>query len=141
MLKRLLYIVKHCHVFIIECIIRKSMNEIVSLCYAQSHFPLNTLSHTGSVLTYTLSHRHPHPHSHRTYTPFKSRRVKNKHLTGQRSNSNTVWFNFQTHIESIIPDIYYLIINTLFTYLFTIGNFVLTVELLCLDQCCIIDNN
>jgi hypothetical protein len=29
---------------------------------------------------------------------FKSRRGKNKHLTAQRSNSNTVWFNFQTYI-------------------------------------------
>ena len=29
---------------------------------------------------------------------FKSRRGKNKNLTAQRSNSNTVWFNFQTYI-------------------------------------------
>ena len=29
---------------------------------------------------------------------FKPRRGKNKNLTGQRSNSNTVWFNFQTYI-------------------------------------------
>jgi hypothetical protein len=29
---------------------------------------------------------------------FKSRRGKNKHLSAQRSNSNTVWFNFQTYI-------------------------------------------
>jgi hypothetical protein len=28
---------------------------------------------------------------------FKSRRGKNKKLTAQRSNSNTVWFNFQTY--------------------------------------------
>jgi hypothetical protein len=27
---------------------------------------------------------------------FKSRRGKNKNMTAQRSNSNTVWFNFQT---------------------------------------------
>jgi len=27
---------------------------------------------------------------------FKSRRGKKKHLSAQRSNSNTVWFNFQT---------------------------------------------
>jgi len=27
---------------------------------------------------------------------FKSRRGKNKNLTAQRSNSNTVWFNFQS---------------------------------------------
>jgi hypothetical protein len=29
---------------------------------------------------------------------FKSRRGKNKNLTAQKSNSNTVWFNFQTYI-------------------------------------------
>ena len=29
---------------------------------------------------------------------FKSRRGKNTHLTAQKSNSNTVWFNFQTYI-------------------------------------------
>ena len=29
---------------------------------------------------------------------FKSRRGKNKNLTALRSNSNTVWFNFQTYI-------------------------------------------
>ena len=29
---------------------------------------------------------------------FKSRRGKNKHLTALKSNSNTVWFNFQTYI-------------------------------------------
>ena len=33
-----------------------------------------------------------------TWCEFKSRREKNKHLTAQRSNSNTVWFNFQTYI-------------------------------------------
>jgi hypothetical protein len=29
---------------------------------------------------------------------FKSRRGKNKNLTALKSNSNTVWFNFQTYI-------------------------------------------
>ena len=29
---------------------------------------------------------------------FKSRQGKNKNLTAQKSNSNTVWFNFQTYI-------------------------------------------
>ena len=29
---------------------------------------------------------------------FKSHRGKTKNLTAQRSNSNTVWFNFQTYI-------------------------------------------
>ena len=29
---------------------------------------------------------------------FKSRRGKNKNLTAQKYNSNTVWFNFQTYI-------------------------------------------
>jgi hypothetical protein len=29
---------------------------------------------------------------------FKSRRGKNKKLTALKSNSNTGWFNFQTHI-------------------------------------------
>jgi predicted GIY-YIG superfamily endonuclease len=29
---------------------------------------------------------------------FKSRRGKNKKLTAQKSNSNIVWFNFQTYI-------------------------------------------
>ena len=29
---------------------------------------------------------------------FKSRRGKNKNLTAQKSNSSTVWFNFQTYI-------------------------------------------
>jgi hypothetical protein len=29
---------------------------------------------------------------------FKTRRGKNKNLTGLKSNSNTVWFNFQTYI-------------------------------------------
>jgi hypothetical protein len=33
-----------------------------------------------------------------TWCEFKSRRVKNKHLTAQRSNSNTVWFNFPMYI-------------------------------------------
>ena len=28
---------------------------------------------------------------------FKSRRGKNKNLTALKSNSNTVWFNFQTY--------------------------------------------
>ena len=28
----------------------------------------------------------------------KSRRGKNKNLTALKSNSNTVWFNFQTYI-------------------------------------------
>jgi hypothetical protein len=32
---------------------------------------------------------------------FKSRRGKNKNLTAQKSNSNTVWFNFQTYIYII----------------------------------------
>jgi hypothetical protein len=36
----------------------------------------------------------------------KSRRGKNKNLTAQKSNSNTVWFNFQTYIDI---DIYILI--------------------------------
>ena len=31
---------------------------------------------------------------------FKSRRGKNKNLTAQKSNSNTVWFNFQTYVYS-----------------------------------------
>ena len=30
---------------------------------------------------------------------FKSRRGKNKNLTVLKSNSNTVWFNFQTYIH------------------------------------------
>ena len=30
---------------------------------------------------------------------FKSRRGKNKNLTALKSNSNTVWFNFQTYIN------------------------------------------
>jgi hypothetical protein len=47
-LKRLLYIVKHCRVFIIEYAINDT-NEIVSLCYAQSYFPLNTFNPTGNV--------------------------------------------------------------------------------------------
>ena len=36
---------------------------------------------------------------------FKSRRGKNKNLTAQKSNSNTVWFNLQTYIynKRIIP--------------------------------------
>ena len=29
---------------------------------------------------------------------FKSRRGKNKNVTALKSNSNTVWFNFQTYI-------------------------------------------
>jgi hypothetical protein len=29
---------------------------------------------------------------------FKSCQGKNKNLTAQKSNSNTVWFNFQTYI-------------------------------------------
>jgi hypothetical protein len=29
---------------------------------------------------------------------FKSRRGKNKNFTALKSNSNTVWFNFQTYI-------------------------------------------
>ena len=29
---------------------------------------------------------------------FKSRRGKNKNLTAQKSNINTVWFNFQTYM-------------------------------------------
>jgi hypothetical protein len=33
---------------------------------------------------------------------FKSRRGKNKNLTAQKSNSNTVWFNFQTYVIFII---------------------------------------
>ena len=42
----------------------------------------------------------------------KSRRGKNKNLTAQKSNSNTVWFNFQTyiyiylHTSSIVIDRY-----------------------------------
>jgi len=32
-----------------------------------------------------------------------SRRGKNKYLSAQRSNSNTVWFNFQTYLY--IPDV------------------------------------
>ena len=32
---------------------------------------------------------------------FKSRRGKNKNLTALKSNSNTVWFNFQTYIYNI----------------------------------------
>ena len=39
---------------------------------------------------------------------FKSRRGKNKNLTALKSNSNIVWFNFQTymyiHIKIIIVD-------------------------------------
>ena len=33
-----------------------------------------------------------------TWCVFKSRRGKNKNLSAQRSNSNTVWFNFQTYM-------------------------------------------
>jgi Ni,Fe-hydrogenase I cytochrome b subunit len=33
---------------------------------------------------------------------FKSRRGKNKNLTALKSNSNTVWFNFQTYIQIYI---------------------------------------
>jgi hypothetical protein len=33
---------------------------------------------------------------------FKSRRGKKKILTAQRSNSNTVWFNFQTYVYTLI---------------------------------------
>ena len=33
---------------------------------------------------------------------FKSRRGKNKHLTALKSNSNTVWFNFQTYIYILL---------------------------------------
>ena len=33
-----------------------------------------------------------------TWCEFKSRRGKNKHLTAQRSNSNTALFNFQMYI-------------------------------------------
>jgi hypothetical protein len=29
---------------------------------------------------------------------FKSRRGKNTNVTAQQSNSNTVWFNFQTYV-------------------------------------------
>ena len=32
---------------------------------------------------------------------FKSRRGKNKNLTALKSNSNTVWFNFQTYKGNI----------------------------------------
>ena len=32
---------------------------------------------------------------------FKSRRGKNKYLTALKSNSNTVWFNFQTYIYNV----------------------------------------
>ena len=32
---------------------------------------------------------------------FKSRRGKNKNLTALKSNSNTVWFNFQTYIYKL----------------------------------------
>jgi hypothetical protein len=43
---------------------------------------------------------------------FKSRRGKNKNLTALKSNSNTVWFNFQTCIYSYIYiHIYIMIIN------------------------------
>ena len=40
---------------------------------------------------------------------FKSRRGKNKNLTAQKSNSNTVWFNFQTYIY--IPKVILIIQN------------------------------
>ena len=33
---------------------------------------------------------------------FKSRGGKNKNLTALKSNSNTVWFNFQTYIYIIV---------------------------------------
>jgi hypothetical protein len=46
-LKLLLYIVKHCRVFIIEYAINDT-NEIVSLCYAQSYFPLTTFNTSSS---------------------------------------------------------------------------------------------
>ena len=36
---------------------------------------------------------------------FKSRRGKNKNLTALKSNSNTVWFNFQTYIYVYIYSI------------------------------------
>jgi hypothetical protein len=44
-----------------------------------------------------------------TWCGFKSRRGKNKNLTALKSNSNTVWFNFQTYIyccQIIILSIY-----------------------------------
>ena len=37
---------------------------------------------------------------------FKSRRGKNNNLTAQKSNSNTVWFNFQTYIYVPVEQIY-----------------------------------
>jgi hypothetical protein len=42
---------------------------------------------------------------------FKSRRGKNKILTALKSNSNTVWFNFQTYIYVYI-----------FIYIYDVGN-------------------
>ena len=37
---------------------------------------------------------------------FKSRRGKNKNLTALKSNSNTVWFNFQTYIYIYVWKLY-----------------------------------
>jgi len=36
---------------------------------------------------------------------FKSRRGKNTNLTAQKSNSNTVWFNFQTKHLDILSSV------------------------------------
>ena len=36
-----------------------------------------------------------------------SRRGKNKNLTALKSNSNTVWFNFQTHIYIYIYTVWF----------------------------------
>jgi hypothetical protein len=51
---------------------------------------------------------------------FKSRRGKNKNLTAQRSNSNIVWFNFQTYIYIL----YFTFLFSLFVFVSAAGQYI-----------------
>ena len=54
---------------------------------------------------------------------FKSHRGKNKNLTAQKSNSNTVWFNFQTYIYiGIVAQSSKLLYIYIYIYIYTSEN-------------------
>ena len=74
MLKRLLYIVKHCHVLIIECVIRNKWYKRNLVVVLSSEFlPFEYVyPYWKRIITSFWSHTLSYlPQSHRTYTPNK----------------------------------------------------------------------
>jgi hypothetical protein len=66
---------------------------------------------------------------------FKSRRGKNKNLTALKSNSNTVWFNFQTYkLNQTVLELDFRAVNFFLERLLEIG--LSETRIVCGDHVC-----